>query len=74
MEIYLAILEDRHAEVQIEPFQKIIKALKKVTEWQLNYENEEWEEIDIDIDGWEYYIKSTCDDGPNIRIEKKILK
>jgi len=72
MEIYLAILEDRHSDVQIEVFTKVIKALKQITEWQAGYGKEVWEE-DEDSE-WEYYVHSDCDDGPSMRIERKELK
>ena len=71
MDIYLAILEDRHTDVQIQPFQKIIKALKQITEWQAQYDDEKW--LEEDIETWEYYVASDCDDGPKMRIEKKVL-
>ena len=52
--------------------EQIIKALKKITEWQSIYDDETWEEEETD--DWEYYVRSDCDDGPKMRIEKKELR
>lgn len=72
MEIYLAILEDRHIDIQIEPFKTLPEALEQIREWQSNALDDEW--IEEEIDGWEYYVRSKCEDGPNLRVEKKELK
>jgi len=71
MDIYLAILEDRHIDIQIELFQDIVHAQKQIRQWQYNYIDEDW--LNEDIEGWEYYVRSSSEDGPNMRIEKKIL-
>lgn len=73
-EIYLAILKDRHIDIQIAPFRTKGKAMMKIQEWKKQYEaqrNEKW--IVEEIQGWEYYIQSGYDDGPKMRIEKKYL-
>ena len=74
MNIYVAILEDRHCDPQIEVFQHREKALTQIKEWQADYFDEIW--VEEDMEGWEYYVKSECidDDGPNMRIERKTLR
>ena len=72
MEIYLAVLEDRHIDPIIEPFREIGNAMKQIEEWKSDYQNEVWEE-DV-IEDWEYYVRSGCDDGPTMRVEKKELR
>ena len=72
MDIYLAILEDRHTDWEIEPFQDKQGVLKQIKEWQDDYENETW--IEENIKGWEYSVRSDCEDGPKMHIEKKILR
>jgi len=72
MDIYLAVLEDRHIDTIIEPFQDTDEAIKQIEEWKSDYSAKVWEEEEIE--GWEYYIRSECDDGPNMRIEKKKLR
>jgi hypothetical protein len=71
----MKVLEDRHIDIQIEVFDNIIKALKKVIEWQYNYEGPtyDYKFEEQEIKGWEYYI-SAGDDRPNIHIEKKEVK
>ena len=71
MEIYVAILEDKHTDDQIELFQNRRNALDQIAEWKSDYD-EIWEEEEIK--GWEYYVRSECEDGPSMRIEKKELK
>ena len=70
--VYVAILEDRHFSTALEVFTKPIKALKQITEWQFGYKDEIW--VEENIEGWEYYVRSDCDDGPKMRIEKKELR
>ena len=72
MNIYLAILEDRHTDPEIEPFQEKQGALKQIKKWQDAYEPETW--IEDNIEGWEYDIRSDCEDGPKMHIEKKLLR
>jgi len=72
--VYLAVLEDRKVDTVITVHTSLIKALKRVTEWQVEYdarysEPYEWH---FHEDCWEYYL-TTTDDGPSLRIEKKGL-
>lgn len=69
--IYLAVLEDRHIDPVIVPFFKRWRALEQVKAWQSEYPQSEWEELDIDC--WEYYVRDTCDDGPQMRIERATI-
>lgn len=73
MEVYLAIWEDRHIDTQIEVFQKYNDAWEEIQIWMSEYPKykDAWEEENIG--GWEYFVKSKCDDGPTMRIEKKTL-
>ena len=72
MDIFIAILEDRHYDDTIEVFVEPIMALKIITEWKARYPDEEW--VERDVPEWEYCVDSEDDDGPKIRIEKKVLK
>ena len=72
MDIYLAILENPNTVVRIAPFTRVISALKRVTEWQLDYADEVWGEEEIA--GCEYYVRSGRYDGPFMRIEKHELQ
>ncbi len=71
-EIYLAILEDRHIDDQIETFRKPFHALKQITEWQHSY-GDRYEWVESDLADWEYFC-SAGDDAPSMRIEKKRLR
>lgn len=72
MDIYLVILKDRHIDVQIRPFVEFPRALKKLINWQSDYQNEEW--IEVDKTGNILFAQRSCnEDGPSIRIEKQEL-
>ena len=71
MNVYLAVLEDRHIDTQIEVFDKMELAHSQISTWEDGY-TDSW--VEKDITGWEYYVRSDCDDGPNMRIEKKVLE
>jgi len=71
--VFVAILEDRHTDDQIEVFIKVIHALKQITEWQAMYGTDyTWEEEEIEA--WVYYIVADSGDGPHMRIERKVLR
>jgi len=71
-EVFIAILEDRHEDIQLEVFTTFAGAAKQIINWQLEYTNETW--IEKEIESWEYYVHSDCEDGPNMRIEKKEVR
>ena len=71
MNIYLAVLEDRHAEVDIVVYKSYKKAQSQITEWKKHYHNDySWSQTEIT--GWMFYCDGG-DDGPKMRIEEKEL-
>lgn len=71
MEIYVAILHDRHCDDAIELSTSLDDAMDQVEGWKSQYRKDIW--ITESVGGWVYFSRSACDDGPNIRIEKHTL-
>lgn len=70
MDVYLAILEDRHTDVSIAVFKTFNGSWCQVEKWRKDYvDSYTWEAEEIP--GWLLYIRTDVVDGPNMRIEKR---
>jgi len=69
IEVYVAVLEDRHIDDVICPCRTMGSAENVLDEWARQYDGRYVFEEEI-IDGWERYYISDIEDGPEMRIEK----
>jgi len=71
MNIFIAVLEDRHTDVDIIVCKSYKKAQSQIIEWKKHYGDKQvWSQTEIT--GWRFF----CDggeDGPTLRIEEKEL-
>lgn len=72
MDVYVAVLHDRHCDDTIALFTKFTLAVDQAKIWQAQYKHGMHPEDTI-IVGWLYHVRSECDDGPWIHIEKQTL-
>ena len=72
MEIYVALLEDRHFDIQIMLFSSKNSAENQVNEWARAYGGR-YDFREEKVSAWELYVCADIEDGPNMRIEKHTL-
>ena len=73
MDIFLAILEDTRHDVKAQPCDSYAAALAQVGDW-IEEHGTRYCWVSENIDGWLFYLKTTCEDGPFIHIEKSKLR
>lgn len=71
--VYIAVLEDRHFDDQIEVFRGVINAMLCVAGWAQEYKDRYVFEAHR-VEGWVAYLRTEGDDGPKMRIEKRELR
>jgi hypothetical protein len=69
-EVFIVVLTDRHTDDDISVHRTKESAEAQVTKHRKLYKDVEWE--DDPVEGWELHLV-TYDDGPTIRIEKKVM-
>lgn len=72
--VFVAVLEDRHVDDEIILFGNLEDAHAQIAEWKESYGDDygEWEEEDVEA--WENSASTEVEDGPHVRIEKKVLQ
>ena len=77
MDVYLAFLDDRHADLEVRPFFHVAHAMRQVFKWREIYGNSySW--IDDDVwqkkGPWEYHCHADVDEGPKMWIMRKEIQ
>ena len=70
MDIYLVVIQDRHAETEVKAFFDRSEAIKFARDCAIELASREQDYKELEIDGWEFFAKYSPD-GDHIRVLKR---